>query len=224
MSKNILNIFFAVCFTAFGYMLHDTVQGCAKPKNATVSYATMRRLDNIATQIDSLRDANADLSSEKETLAEWIVFYKNQKPQVITQPNSIILHDTIKSVVNLTDTIFRDKIVSIPAYSADKYLKLPYQIQLKNQHIALFGGIDTQRFHIDSIAIFNQIALRDDFKKSLMRETHTVTFLNSNPYISNITPVYSYSKPTKTKQFLQKLSWFAIGTGTGYAIRTIQKQ
>lgn len=221
--KKSLNIFAALLFAAIGYMLHATAQGCANKKTPTIN-TTIQRLDNIATQIDSLRDANLALKEDKANLSEWLIFYKNQKPQIVTKDNNIIIHDTIFSIVNLTDTIFKDKIVRLPTFADEKFLKLPHAIRLKNPNIALSGGIDAQHFYIDTITVYNQIALRDDIKRSFSNETHTVTFLNSNPYISSITPVYSYSIPTKRSQFAQKLTWFLIGTGTGYAARAIQKR
>ena len=213
----------ALAFIAIGWFLHSVLKGCnTKKAQPTVSLAYILKLDSIATQIDSLRDANVMLLKKNQDLTQWVVFYKNQKPTITTTEKTVEIHDTIYSVMKLRDTIEKDNIIT-GLFDNKKYLQLPHTFALKDDYINIVGRLDTNDIHIDTVGVFNQIILKDNLKKTFWRESHSVLFQNTNPYISSVTPTYIYTRPTKQGEFLKKIGWFTAGLGIGYGASYLKK-
>lgn len=214
-------LLYAAFFIAAGWFLCSKFLACKQKAQIPLIQAKLTaRLNAVALRIDSLTEAN-------DSLTGWIIAYQSQKPIIKYHQKEIFLTDTVWQTERLTDTLTQDRFVYVENPTTkirEVGLRLPASFTLSNPpHLQIIGTIDTIGVHADSIRLINNIALRDDIKRSFFQERHTLSFAQSNPYVSSIVPTYIYQKPTKRGEILKKLGWFAIGLGTGYGIRAIQK-
>jgi hypothetical protein len=215
-------ILFAAFYTATGWFFCSKFESCReKSKIPRIQAELTARLDNIATQIDSLYEVNDSLSG-------WIILHKNPKPNIQYRQKDIFITDTVYQITTITDSFQKEKLVYIdnPITKIKQVgLQLPINFTISDTpHLKIAGHIDSIGIHSDTIRIINTLALRDQAKRTFFQEHHALSFAQSNPYISTTIPIYTYQKPTKKGILLQKIGYFIIGTGVGYGIRTIQKK
>lgn len=214
-----------ICLVALiAWVANNLVKGCNSTTIKPPITVATARLDSIATQIDSLRDANTALLSKNQELAQWVVFYKNQQPKIVTADKTITIYDTIYSIQKMRDTIEKDVLVTgLNAFDDKLYLKLPHAFDLKDDYLKVTGRLDTDYIHIDTVGVFNQIVLRDNVTRTFWRESHSIMFQNTNPYITNVTPAYIYTRPTKRGEIIKRIGWFTAGLGLGYGVSYLKK-
>jgi|GEM_PF-2788609 len=187
-----------------------------------------QNINTTQTYTDTLTNKLAYALSVQAKLRDSIqfltIFYKDREPQIITDfSHPIVIHDTIRSKTHILDTFFTNQIIVVhdTARGLDTgfYLALPYSFVLQDSFMKLNLSIDRYKKSVDSLQIYNALNISTKITKSFFTDYNSISFSNSNPYVSTITPIYTYSVPTPQKKWVDRIGGFILGLGLGYIIR-----
>ncbi len=189
---------------------------CHKPIEIII--AKDKRIDTLTNSLTYALAAQRNLRDSIEFIT---LFFKNKPPQIVVNlHHAVTVYDTIRTALFITDTFRKDEIITVIDtqrihIDTSYYLRLPYIYALQDDFISLKLSLTNTKKSVDSLTIINALTISNTKTTSFFYTTKMLSFENSNPYISTVTPIYTYRVERPHKIWADRLGGFFVGLGVG---------